>query len=71
MSTRRASPRGKHDAKVTVYLTAGELLSVDHALLELRRLYGLKVDRSAFIRQVLITSSVRKVADQLRQEGAA
>ena len=47
---RTASGRVKHDEKMTVYLTADELLDVEHARLELRRSHGLAVDRGRLVR---------------------
>ena len=60
------SGRGPHEAKMTTYLTAGELLRLDHMVLELRRVYGIKVDRGRFVREVLAAASVRQVADRIR-----
>ena len=47
---RTASGRVKHDEKMTVYVTADELLDVEHARLELRRNHGLAVDRGRLVR---------------------
>jgi hypothetical protein len=47
---RTASGRVKHDEKMTVYVTADELLDVEHARLELRRAHGLAVDRGRLVR---------------------
>jgi hypothetical protein len=47
---RTASGRVKHDEKMTVYVTADELLDVEHARLELRRDHGLAVDRGRLVR---------------------
>ncbi len=47
---RTSSGRGKHDEKMTVYVTADELLDVEHARLELRRSHGLAVDRGRLVR---------------------
>ena len=47
---RTASGRVKHDEKMTVYVTADELLDVEHARLELRRTHGLAVDRGRLVR---------------------
>jgi hypothetical protein len=47
---RTASGRVKHDEKMTVYVTADELLEVEHARLELRRAHGLAVDRGRLVR---------------------
>ena len=47
---RTASGRVKHDEKMTVYVTADELLDIEHARLELRRAHGLAVDRGRLVR---------------------
>jgi hypothetical protein len=49
-AARTASGRVKHDEKMTVYMTADELLDVEHARLELRRHHGLAVDRGRLVR---------------------
>ena len=48
--SRQASGRVKHDEKMTVYVTADELLEIEHARLELRRLHALGVDRGRIVR---------------------
>ncbi|GAB3993510.1 hypothetical protein [Nocardioides marmoraquaticus] len=47
---RRASGRVRHDEKMTVYVTADELLDLEHARLSLRRDTGLAVDRGRIVR---------------------
>jgi len=47
---RATSGRVKHDEKMTVYVTADELLDIEHARLELRRHHGLAVDRGRIVR---------------------
>jgi hypothetical protein len=47
---RRASGRVRHDEKMTVYVTAEELLDLEHARLMLRRHHGLAVDRGRLVR---------------------
>jgi hypothetical protein len=47
---RRASGRIKHDEKMTVYVTAEELLQIEHARLQLRGLVGGAVDRGRVVR---------------------
>ena len=42
---KRPSGRIRHDEKMTVYVTADELLDIEHARLILRRDHGLAVDR--------------------------
>lgn len=48
-----ASGRIRHDEKMTVYLTAAELMSVEKARLELHGKLGRKVDRGRFVRAAL------------------
>ncbi len=50
---RRPSGRVRHDEKMTVYVTAEELLDLEHARLALRRDHGLAVDRGRFVRQAV------------------
>ena len=49
-SARRSSGRVRHDEKMTVYVTADELLDIEHARLSLRRHQGLAVDRGRLVR---------------------
>ena len=50
---RRSSGRVRHDEKMTVYVTADELLDIEHARLSLRRHQGLAVDRGRLVREAL------------------
>ena len=50
---RQASGRVKHDEKMTVYITSGELLDLEHARLTLRRDNALAVDRGRLVREAL------------------
>jgi hypothetical protein len=50
---RQSSGRVKHDEKMTVYVTADELLDIEHARLDLRRLHGLGVDRGRIVRAAI------------------
>ena len=50
---RRPSGRVKHDEKMTVYVTADELLDLEHARLALRRDHGLAVDRGRMVREAV------------------
>jgi hypothetical protein len=52
-SKRRSSGRVRHDEKMTVYVTAGELVDIEHARLTLRRDHGLAVDRGRLVREAL------------------
>jgi hypothetical protein len=49
---RQASGRERHDQKITVYLSADELLDIEHARLALRR-YGIVVDRGRLVREAI------------------
>jgi hypothetical protein len=49
---RTPSGRVRHDEKMTVYMTADELLDIEHARLTLRR-EGLTVDRGRFVREAI------------------
>jgi hypothetical protein len=50
---RKPSGRVRHDEKMTVYVTADELLDIDHARLTLRREHGLAVDRGRMVREAV------------------
>lgn len=50
---RRPSGRVRHDEKMTVYVTADELLDLEGARLTLRRDHGLAVDRGRVVREAL------------------
>ena len=47
---RSASGRVKHDEKMTVYVTAEELLDLEDARIALRRHHGIAVDRGRLVR---------------------
>jgi hypothetical protein len=49
---RTTSGRVKHDEKMTVYVTADELLDLEHARLSLRRI-GFAVDRGRLVREAV------------------
>jgi len=49
---RGPSGRVRHDEKMTVYVTADELLDIEHARLTLRR-SGLSVDRGRLVREAV------------------
>ena len=49
---RQATGREKHDQKITVYLSATELLDLEHARLALRR-FGFVVDRGRLVREAI------------------
>jgi hypothetical protein len=49
---RQATGREKHDQKITVYLSAAELLELEHARLRLRR-FGFVIDRGRLVREAI------------------
>ncbi len=49
---RQATGREKHDQKITVYLSAAELLDLEHARLALRR-FGFVTDRGRLVREAI------------------
>ncbi|MER6349743.1 hypothetical protein ACWC10_33095 [Streptomyces sp. NPDC001595] len=52
-STRRPSGRERHDEKITVYVSAEELMDLEHARLVLRGEHGLAVDRGRIVREAV------------------
>jgi hypothetical protein len=50
---RRPSGREKHDEKITVYVSADELLDIETARLTLRGDHGLAVDRGRIVREAI------------------
>lgn len=51
--TGSASGRVRHDEKMTIYVTASELLAVEQARLKLRSELGKNVDRGRLVRAAL------------------
>lgn len=49
---RPATGRERHDQKITVYLSATELLDLEHARLKLRR-FGFVLDRGRLVREAI------------------
>ena len=49
---RQATGRERHDQKITVYLSAAELLDLEHARLQLRGL-GVTLDRGRLVREAI------------------
>ena len=49
---RQATGRERHDQKITVYLSAAELLDLEHARLKLRR-FGFVMDRGRLVREAI------------------
>ncbi|MBN6038688.1 cobyrinic acid a,c-diamide synthase [Amycolatopsis sp. 195334CR] len=52
-AARSSTPRQKHDAKITVYVSGDELLAMEHARLTLRGGHGLVVDRGRLVREAV------------------
>ena len=50
---RQPSGRVRHDEKMTVYVTAAELLEIEHARLAMRSLHGVAVDRGRLVREAV------------------
>ena len=50
---RRPTGRERHDEKITVYVSAEELLDLEHARLTLRGDHSLAVDRGRIVREAL------------------
>lgn len=50
---RRPSGRERHDEKITVYVSAEELIDLERARLTLRGEYGLAVDRGRLVREAV------------------
>ena len=53
LAERRPSGRERHDEKITVYVSADELMDLEHARLTLRGDFGLSVDRGRVVREAL------------------
>jgi hypothetical protein len=50
---RRGSGRVRHEEKITVYVSAVELLALEQARLTLRAQYGMAVDRGRIVREAI------------------
>jgi hypothetical protein len=50
---RRGSGRIRHEEKITVYVSAEELLALEQARLTLRARYGMTVDRGRIVREAI------------------
>jgi hypothetical protein len=50
---RRPTGRERHDEKITVYVSAEELMDLEHARLSLRGDFGLAVDRGRVVREAI------------------
>ena len=53
LGQRRPSGRERHDEKMTVYVSAAELMDLEHARLALRGDHGIAVDRGRIVREAL------------------
>jgi hypothetical protein len=53
VAERRPSGRERHEEKITVYVSADELMDLEHARLGLRGDHGLSVDRGRVVREAL------------------
>ncbi|HET9778584.1 MAG TPA: hypothetical protein VFP81_04800 [Propionibacteriaceae bacterium] len=50
---RRGSGRIRHEEKITVYVSAEELVALEQARLTLRAQYGMAVDRGRIVREAI------------------
>lgn len=50
---RRTTGRERHDEKITVYVSADELIDLEQARLTLRREHGVAIDRGRIVREAL------------------
>jgi hypothetical protein len=51
--SRRSSGRVRHEEKITVYVSAEELLALEQARLTLRARHGVAVDRGRIVREAI------------------
>ena len=51
--SRRGSGRIRHEEKITVYVSAEELLALEQARLTLRSRHGMAVDRGRIVREAI------------------
>jgi hypothetical protein len=59
------SGRQRHEEKVTFYCTAEELMDLENARLQLRRRYGIAVDRGRLVRE-----AIAQVLSEFERDGA-
>jgi hypothetical protein len=52
-SPRPPSGRQRHDEKITVYLSSGELLELERTRLDLRARHGVGIDRGRIVREAI------------------
>ncbi len=50
---RTSSGRTRHEEKITIYVTADELMDLEDTRLAMRRQYGLAVDRGRIVREAI------------------
>ncbi len=50
---RQPSGRVRHDEKITIYVTADELLTLEHTRLAMRAQHGVTVDRGRIVREAI------------------
>ena len=53
LGSRPSTGRQRHDEKFTVYISAAELMDLEHARLALRGEHGMVVDRGRIVREAL------------------
>jgi hypothetical protein len=52
-TNRRGTGRVRHEEKITVYVSAEELLALERARLALRAQYGMAIDRGRIVREAI------------------
>jgi hypothetical protein len=52
-AARRGSGRIRHEEKITVYVSAEELVALEQARLTLRAQYGMAIDRGRIVREAI------------------
>jgi hypothetical protein len=52
-AARRGTGRIRHEEKITVYVSAEELVALEQARLNLRAQYGMAVDRGRIVREAI------------------
>ena len=64
-SARRGSGRVRHEDKITVYVSADELIALEQARLMLRARHGMAVDRGRIVREAIaaMLADLEKNAD--------
>lgn len=57
-------------SKIAVTLPTPELFNLDAMRLELWRVYGIRLDRTRFLRYIFADASLRKIAERARSAEA-